>query len=66
LHPLYPDGVRAIKLNDWIACPPCMEQARACAGRHDCLALAPAGRVAQEVLAALETLERTPVFDAER
>lgn len=37
LHPLYPEGVVSLKMNEWIDCPTCYEKASACSHSMRCL-----------------------------
>ena len=37
LHPLYPEGARAIMTNDWINCPSCTENGKKCNRTMRCL-----------------------------
>ena len=41
LHPLYPEGAVAVRLNEEIACEPCFEMAEVCDRRIDCLHVEP-------------------------
>jgi len=37
LHPLYPEGAVAVRLNEALGCESCFEMAKECEGRIDCL-----------------------------
>ena len=41
LHPLYPEGALAVRLNEEIECESCFEMAEACKRRIDCLHIEP-------------------------
>lgn len=48
LHPLYPEGMVSLKMNEWINCPTCFEHAAACNNTVRCLN-DNAGRLVEEV-----------------
>lgn len=52
-HPLYPDGVRAIPLNEEINCQPCRETMGACNKKISCMKI-PKEVVAEKVLKGVE------------
>jgi len=58
LHPLAPEGVRAIQLEQRIGCKPCREKAEACAGRYDCLVKVDTEALAKTVLECVEEFIR--------
>lgn len=55
-HPLWPDGVRALQMNQWIDCPACYEHADACSFTFRCLRQPDRARFFAESLSAAKDL----------
>ena len=49
LHPLFPEGAVCIRLNEWIKCESCFEEAEVCEGTFKCLLNVDTDRAVSEI-----------------